>query len=108
VVESDKPTARGGLTRGCKKAMAVQNSLSEFQQAARQKWPTANIVGDGPYALFCPFTDTVYLYSFAMAAMADIARDHGNWSCKDSHRMVELTPVPPRPAIRNRALMERD
>jgi hypothetical protein len=88
--------------------MTAHNSFSEYKQAARQKWPTADIIGDGPYALFCPFTDTVYLYSFAMAAMADIARDHGNWSCKDSHRMVELTPAPPRPVIRNRALMERD
>jgi hypothetical protein len=42
--------------------MAVQNSLSAYQQAARQKWPTADIVGDGPFALVCPVTDTVYLY----------------------------------------------
>jgi hypothetical protein len=87
--------------------MAVQNSLSEYQRAARQKWPTADIISDGPYALLCSVTDTVYLYSFAMAAMAEIARDHSNWHCKDSHRMVELTPAP-RPTIRNRALMERD
>ena len=88
--------------------MAVQNSLSEYQQAARQKWPTANIVGDGPYALFCSVTDSVHLYSFWMGAMNDLTRNHYNWQCRDSHRLVELKPAPPRPAIRNRALMERD
>lgn len=88
--------------------MAVQNSLSEYQQAARQKWPQADIVGDGPFALVCPVTDSVFLYDFYMAAMAEIACDHSNWRCKDSHSMVEMKPAPPRPTIRNRALMERD
>ena len=82
---------------------------SEFKQAARQKWPTATIVGDGPFALVCPVTDCVHLYGFWMGAMDALTRNHSNWQCRDDHKLVELKPAPPRrPGIRNRALMERD
>jgi hypothetical protein len=82
---------------------------SEFQQAAHQKWPNAIIHGDGKYALFCGDLNHVHLYDFYMLAMCEIARDHGNWNCKDSHRMVELTPAPPPVVItRHPADCERD
>ncbi|MBZ5534000.1 MAG: hypothetical protein LAO20_21425 [Acidobacteriia bacterium] len=83
---------------------------SAYQQAARLKWPTAHISGDGPYALACPVTDCVHLYSFWMAAMNDLTRNHSNWQCRDDHKLVELKPAPqPAPiTLRNRALMERD
>ena len=66
---------------------------SEFQIAARQKWPTAIITGDGPYALWCEALDHVWLHAHYMTAMAEIALDHSNFHCKDGHRMIELTPV---------------
>lgn len=89
--------------------MAVQNSFSEYQQAARLKWPTAFINGDGAYALHCGALNEVWLYSHYMIAMSDVARDHGNWRCKDSHKLVEVKPAPRRETIRRSpAEMERD
>jgi hypothetical protein len=89
--------------------MADQKSFSEYQQAARQKWPTADIIGDGPFALVCSVTDSVYLYSFWMAAMNDLTRNHSNWRCRDDHKLVELKPAQRRqPIRRNPADMERD
>ncbi len=79
---------------------------STYQEAARQT--TAFINGDGIYALHCEALNEVWLYSHYMFAMAEVARDHGNRRCKNTHSLVELEPAPPRPAIRNRALMERD
>jgi hypothetical protein len=83
---------------------------SDYQRAARLKWPEYVISGDGPFAIVCPVSYSVFLYTFAMAAMADIARDHSNWDCKDEHRLVELKAVPQRAplTIRNRAALERD
>lgn len=89
--------------------MAPQNE-SDYQRAARLKWPQFNIHGDGPCALVCPVSYSVQLYPFPMAAMAEIARDHSNWRCKDEHHLVELDAAPRRAplTIRNRAAMERD
>jgi hypothetical protein len=97
------------LTHG-RHIMADQTSFSEYQQAARQRWPQYNIHGDGPCALVCPVSYSVHLYPFPMMAMADIARDHSNWRCKDSHTLVEIDPAPRRAplTIRNRAALERD
>jgi hypothetical protein len=88
------PKGNSRLTHGWKKDMADQNSFSEYQQAARLKWPTALITGDGSYALHCADLNHVWLYTHYMLAMADVAQDHGNWSCKDSHRLIELKPAP--------------
>jgi hypothetical protein len=75
--------------------MTYKDSLSEYQRAARQKWPTSRIFGDGKYALVCPVSYSVHLYAYYMLALTEIARDHSNWQCKDSHTLVELKPVPP-------------
>jgi hypothetical protein len=96
------------VTHGRQIIMAPQNE-SDYQHAARQLWPQLNIHGDGPWALVCPVSYSVTLYTFWMAAMNDLTRNHSNWQCRDQHRIVELTP-PPRRApltIRNRAAMER-
>jgi hypothetical protein len=89
---------------------SVMESQTEFQREAQQKWPTAKIHGDGQYALVCPGSYSVTLYTFWMGAMADLARDHGNWRCKDQHRLVEIDAAPRRAplTIRNRAALERD
>lgn len=83
---------------------------SEFQRAARQRWPYANMAGDGPYALSCSTLDTVKLYPHWMQAATELVKQCGQWDCRDTHRMLELQPVyeTRRPAIRNRALMEAD
>lgn len=85
-------------------------SQTEFQREAQQKWPTAKIHCDGPYALVCPISYSVTLYSHYMLAMAEVALDHSNFRCKDSHSLVELKPAPQRTrtTFRNRALMEGD
>ena len=79
--------------------MAAQE-ISEFQRAARLKWPQYRIVGDGPFAISCGITSSVHLYAWPMLAMIEIARDHSNWRCKDCHCMVELQPVYPPQAHR--------
>lgn len=82
---------------------------SEFQRAAQLKWPTARVSGDGPYALYCEKLDRVQLYAFWLLAATEIARDHSNWGCKDSHRLIELQPGQKRRIhIRNRSALERD
>jgi hypothetical protein len=88
--------------------MAPQNE-SDYQHAARQRWPQYRIHGDGPCALVCPVSYSVFLFPFAMMAMADIARDHSNRHCKDEHKLVELKAAPQRAplTLRNRAAMER-
>jgi hypothetical protein len=98
-----------GLTHGRQDIMAPQNE-SEFQRAARQRWPQYEIYGDGPYALVCSVTRHARLYGFHMLALTDIARDHSNWRCKDEHKLVELKAVSQRAplTLRNRAAMERD
>jgi hypothetical protein len=90
--------------------MADKTSVSEYQQAARQKWPRYDIYGDGPFALVCPVTNHVQLYGFWMAAMSDLTKNHSNWQCRDSHTLVEIDRAPQRAPItlRNRAAMERD
>lgn len=97
------------VTHGCQTIMAVQTSLSEFQQAARQRWPQYRIHGDGPCAVVCPISYSVHLYPFAMMAMSQIALDHSNWACKDEHKLVEIDAAPRRAPItlRNRAVLER-
>jgi hypothetical protein len=89
--------------------MAPQNE-SDYQRAARQRWPQLNIHGDGPCAIVCPISYSVHLYPFPMMAMSQIALDHSNWRCKDEHRLVELKAVPQRAplTLRNRAALERD
>jgi hypothetical protein len=88
--------------------MAPQNE-SDYQRAARQKWPTPVITGDGPYALYCADLNHDWLYGHYMLSMADVARDHGTWHCKDSHRLIELEPTPRRKMItRNLADAFRD
>jgi hypothetical protein len=90
--------------------MAVKTK-SEYQRAARLRWPTARIFGDGPFALYCEVLNHVDLYPHFMLAATDIARDHSNWRCKDSHSLVELKPVAQRRVAINRSLiarMERD
>jgi hypothetical protein len=87
--------------------MAVQNPFSEYQQAARQKWPTAQINGDGPFALVCSITEIVRLYSFWMEAMNDLTKNHSNWTCRDRHKLVELKPAP-QAAPRSFRNLERD
>lgn len=90
--------------------MADQTLLSEYQQAARLRWPEYAISGDGPSALVCPLSYSVFLFPFAMMAMAHIALDHSNRHCKDDHKLVELKAAPQRAplTLRNRAAMERD
>jgi len=88
----------------------AMKSESDYQRAARQRWPQLNIHGDGPWALVCPVSYSVTLYTFWMAAMNDLTRNHSNWQCRDQHSIVELRPAA-RPAplrIRNRAALERD
>lgn len=94
---------------GAKTVMAPQNE-SDYQHAARQKWPQLNIYGDGPCAIVCPISYSVHLYPFAMMAMSQIALDHSNWACKDEHIMVEIDAPPKRApmTLRNRAALERD
>jgi hypothetical protein len=87
--------------------MAAQTETA-FQQAARQKWPTALISGDGPYALCCADLHHIWLYSHAMLAMTYAARNHSNWECKESHRLIELKPAPGRKAITHGPDSERD
>jgi hypothetical protein len=83
---------------------------SEFQRAARLRWPQYGIYGDGPFALVCPVTNHVRLHGHYMQAMVEVALDHSNWRCKDEHRLIELKAVPQRAplTLRNRAAMERD
>ena len=90
--------------------MEKMTTLSEFQQAARLKWPEYDIYGDGPYALVCSVTRHVRLCGFHMLAMTEIARDCSNWQCKDTHRLIELKAVPQRAplTLRNRGALERD
>ena len=92
------------LTRG----RSFMSAESVFRIAAKARWPQAQIVGDGRFALHCPVTSTVHLYDFWMLAATEIARDHSNWRCKDSHTLVELQPLPARKPIRNLGLLERD
>lgn len=100
--------AREELTRCCQN-MAPQNE-SDYQQAARQKWPHYIVSGDGPCAIVCPISYSVHLYPFAMMAMSQIALDHSNWACKDEHKLVEIDAAPRRAPItlRNRGALERD
>jgi hypothetical protein len=97
------------VTHGRQDIMAMK-SESEYQQAARQRWPQLNIHGDGPCAIVCPVSYSVFLYPFAMMAMSQIALDHSNQHCKDEHKLVELKAVPQRAplTLRNRAALERD
>jgi hypothetical protein len=90
--------------------MADQTLLSEYQQAARLRWPQYRIHGDGPCAVVCPISYSVHLYPFAMMAMSQIALDHSNWACKDEHKLIEIDAAPRRAplTLRNRAAMERD
>jgi hypothetical protein len=80
---------------------------SAYQQAAHLKWPTAQISGDGPFALVCPVTESVHLYSFWMGAMSHLTRNHSNWTCRDRHKLVELKPAP-QAAPRSFHNLERD
>jgi hypothetical protein len=89
--------------------MTEGNMESTYQHAARLKWPTALITGDGCYALYCADLNHVWLYTHYMLSMADVARNHGTWQCKDSHRLIEMKPAPGRKTItRNPADIERD
>lgn len=82
---------------------------SIYQHATRLKWPSALITGDGCYALYCADLNHVWLYTHYMLSMADVARNHGTWLCKDSHRLIELKPAPvQKRTMRNSADWFRD
>jgi hypothetical protein len=86
-----RPFGIPGNTYQIESIMAA-NSFSDYRRAARHRWPNAAITGDGPFALVCSITSSVTLYSFHMLAMTEIALDHSNWRCKDSHHLIELKP----------------
>ena len=72
---------------------------SEYQRAARLKWPRARIVGDGAYALYCQALEIVHLHSGWIFAATAVNTQHGNWNCVDSHRLFELEPARARRAV---------
>jgi hypothetical protein len=73
--------------------MATTISLSEYQRAARQRWPRATIYGDGAFALWCPVTQVVRLFAFAMLAQTRAADECSNWGCQNKHQVVRLQPI---------------
>ncbi len=87
----------------------AQETLSDFQRAARLKWPGAKVSGDGSWAVFCPVIQSVALFSLYMFAANHAGNDHANWCCKAEHRVVEIKPLPIRSgrSIRWTAEMER-
>lgn len=85
-------------------------SQSEYQRAAKLRWPSAFVHGDGPFAVYCPVRQAVDLYGWAMAAMSAVSVDCSNWRCKATHLFHELKPVYPHTNEINRirSLIERD
>jgi hypothetical protein len=88
----------------------MQATKSEYQQAAAAKWPHYQIHGDGPHALICPASYSITLFGWWFEAACDLMHDHGNWQCRNSHKLVEIKPLPCRtPAPRAFAeRVERD
>ena len=70
--------------------------LSPYIRAAKQRWPSYTVVGDGPYARACPVTSTVRLYGFRMLAILEQSQDCSNWECHHLHKLVRLEPLFPR------------
>jgi hypothetical protein len=84
-------------------------SLSEHQHAAQQKWPDYRIYGDGAHAVICPASYSVTLYGWWFEAACALMADHGNWQCRNSHKLEEIKPLPRRiPAPRGFAERIRD
>jgi len=71
-------------------------SLSQYQQAARQKWPQYQITGDGPHALICPTSYSVTLFGYWLEAASELMHDHSNWKCRSDHKLEEIKPLPQR------------
>ena len=79
---------------------------SEFQRAARLKWPKAQVFGDGPFALYCGRLDHATLYAHWLFAATELTKPHSNWNCADEHKLIELKPVPVPHAKATRNLAE--
>jgi hypothetical protein len=71
---------------------------SVWQQAARQRWRKAGIVGDGPFALHaaCCADGMVFLYYFAAEAVQAANEDCGHAFCKMAHAAYQLKPAQPK------------
>jgi hypothetical protein len=80
--------------------MAEQSKeLSPYVRAARRRWPSYTVVGDGPYARACSVTSTVRLYGFRMLAILERGQDCSNWRCAATHKLVRLEPLYLKPPV---------
>jgi len=69
--------------------------MSVWQRAARQRWKTAQVVGDGPFAMFatCSQAGRVCLYHFAQECVDAMNNNCGHAFCKMEHTAHKLRPV---------------
>jgi hypothetical protein len=67
---------------------------STWQQAARKRWRTAGIVGDGPFAMHaaCCLNGMVFLFWFQAEAVQAANAPCGHAFCKRLHVAYQLQP----------------
>lgn len=81
-----------GITRdGFGTAMC---DLTQWQKAAKQKWPRAQVQGDGPFAMYsaCCASGLVLLYNFAQEAVDAMNHKCPHANCSENHGAYKLRP----------------
>ncbi len=63
-----------------------------YQRAASKRWPTAQIVGTGSFAVvsYCPADKYVRLYETYLEAQPVVAQRCPHAFCKEDHRLFRI------------------
>lgn len=74
---------------------------SVWQLAAKKRWPSAAIKGDGQFAMHaaCCVNGTVSLFAFAVEAVQASDRDCGHAFCSRAHAAFQLQPAPQKSGV---------
>lgn len=74
------------------------SSQSVWQREAQRRWPTAQVSGDGNFAVHCACctNGTVRLFWFAIQAREAVSETCGHAFCSRAHTAYQLKPQPQR------------
>jgi len=77
----------------------ISHSLSEFQRAARMRWPNATVEGDGAWCLLvsCYENRGCWLFQTELEGIVELdeLKNCGHVACRGKwgHSLVRLTPI---------------